>query len=136
MDCIITNHFRLCDSAFASKTVEPTHIDIYNLSTEVNDDFDCVPLDTDHKPTICLYSDVEDVFVSKEIRHDGIWEGAIVKKAFRSILLNDPHLGFIDIGANLGLYSLVAASMGHNVISVEPFDNNLRRFRKSISIGE
>ena len=73
-----------------------------------------------------------------------MWEGGILKKqkkekkkkAFQSIVLYDPHLGFIDIGANLGLYSLVAASMGHNVISIEPFDNNLRRFHKSISLGE
>ena len=122
--------------AIVSTTLEPTHIDIYNLSTEINDDFDCVPLAVDHNPTICLYSDTEDIYVSKDIRHRGIWEAEIVRKAFRSILLNDPHLGFIDIGANLGLYSLVAASMGHNVISVEPFDNNLRRLRKSVSLGE
>ena len=44
-------------------------------------------------------------------------------------------LGVLDVGANIGVYSLVAAAMGHNVIAVEPFDGNLRRFHKAINLG-
>ena len=36
-------------------------------------------------------------------------------------MYSDPELGFIDIGANIGLYSLVPLAMGHTVLAVEPF---------------
>ena len=43
-------------------------------------------------------------------------------KEFQNILYSDPDLGFIDIGANIGLYSLVALAIGHTVLAVEPLE--------------
>lgn len=131
-----TCSFRYTDTTILSKTVEQIHVDIYNTTTQINDGFDCVSLAVEPSPTICLYPDDEDVYISKEIRHGGIWDREILTKAFQDILRNDPGLGFIDIGANIGLYSLVSAAMGHNVIAVEPFDANLRRLGKAINLGE
>ena len=62
--------------------------------------------------------------MSGTIRRVGIWEPHIVKD-FQNILYSDPDLGFIDIGANIGLYSLVALAMGHTVLAVEPFKVNI-----------
>ncbi len=39
---------------------------------------------------------------------------------------------FLDIGANLGWFSLLAANLGHRVISVEPMMYNVEIFRASI----
>ena len=39
----------------------------------------------------------------------------------------------IDIGANLGYYSLSAASLGYQVIAFEPMKENLRAFQMSIN---
>ena len=45
-------------------------------------------------------------------------------------MYSDPELGFIDIGANIGLYSLVALAMGHTVLAVEPFQVKIPHLRK------
>ena len=70
--------------------------------------------------------------MSAHIRREGIWEPHIVKE-FQNIMYSDPELGFIDIGANIGLYSLVALAMGHTVLAVEPFqvkNSHLRKMSK------
>jgi FkbM family methyltransferase len=41
------------------------------------------------------------------------------------------QLKVIDIGANLGQYSLYAASFGRSVIAIEPFYDNYIRLHKS-----
>ena len=55
---------------------------------------------------------------------------------FLSSLKLDPGLGVIDIGANLGQYSLTAAAMGRQVISAEPLDDNIQHFHKSIKVNK
>jgi len=59
-----------------------------------------------------------------------------MRKIFQDILYLDPQLGVLDIGAHIGVYSLVSAAMGHNVISVEPFLGNYQRLHKAINLGE
>ena len=86
-------------------------------------------------PAVCLYPDVEDEFISRTIRSSGLWEPRILNDTFRKILSDDAELGVIDIGANIGVYSLVSAAMGHDVIAVEPFNGHLRRFHKAINLG-
>jgi FkbM family methyltransferase len=41
-------------------------------------------------------------------------------------------LHVIDIGANVGMFSLMLASLGHKVIAFEPFSGNFERFKLSI----
>ena len=40
----------------------------------------------------------------------------------------------LDIGANIGLYSLFAATLDHSVVAVEPFYDNVIRIHKAASI--
>lgn len=42
-----------------------------------------------------------------------------------------PDANVMDIGANIGLYSLLAAKMNRSVIAVEPLHENLNRFHKA-----
>ena len=118
-----------------STTVDSVQVDTYDARPHIAGDFDCVPLAMSPGPTVCLYQDAEDEFISKIIRSSGLWEPRILNDTFKKILIDDVELGVIDIGANIGVYSLVSAAMGHDVVAVEPFEGHLRRFHKAINLG-
>jgi len=40
---------------------------------------------------------------------------------------------FIDVGANLGYFSLMAASLGYRVVALEPMSRNARKFAQSVA---
>lgn len=76
------------------------------------------------RPYVMQVHAVPDI-VSKSITEDGTWEPTIVElmsgitnACSRSELL-------IDVGGNIGFYTTYFASMGHRVISVEPFGLNM-----------
>ncbi len=50
---------------------------------------------------------------------------------FLDLIYKNPDWLVIDIGAHVGQYSLFAAKMGHNVLSVEPFHDNILRIHKA-----
>jgi len=50
-------------------------------------------------------------------------------------LRRDERLVFVDLGANLGAFTLAAAHMKRQVIAVEPNVNTNRRLARSISMG-
>ncbi|ELT97437.1 hypothetical protein CAPTEDRAFT_221435 [Capitella teleta] len=110
------------------------HCRLYDVKSPSYDDFECLNLTTKPKTAICLYPDDIDIHISRHIREEGIWEPHMVIN-FKNILYANPHIGVIDIGANLGQYSLIAASMGHPVVAVEPYASSLKRFHKAIEIG-
>jgi len=83
-----------------------------------------------HNPKDCIY-------ISSEILSTGYYEPVLTDR-WRAALGESSTVGqrrVVDIGANLGWFSLLSASMGHTVISVEPMDYNLEIFRSSISIN-
>lgn len=45
-----------------------------------------------------------------------------------------PDANVIDIGANIGLYTLIAAKMNRHVIAVEPLHENLNRIHKAAQL--
>ena len=58
-------------------------------------------------------------FVSGNLHTQGVWEPqitALLQKALRQ----DTTSTLVDVGAHVGYYSLLAAAMGHKVISIEP----------------
>ena len=73
------------------------------------------------------HSSVRDI-VSHSIKASGSWELDDTQKLMN--LMTCPQSQrqrcvFMDVGANVGWYSLTAASMGFSVISFEPFRSNL-----------
>lgn len=46
------------------------------------------------------------------------------KETINWILDFEPNANFLDIGANIGLFSLLAAKKNHNVVSIEPESHN------------
>ena len=75
------------------------------------------------QPFVCVHDFETDQHISKIIATGRLWE----KQTLRMIdweLSKDPNLGFIDIGAHVGQYSLFAAAMGHKVVAVEALKLN------------
>ena len=108
---------------------------VYNTTPEVDESFSCIRLLIKPPTTVCLYPDAEDVYVSRHLRDDGLWEPHIVR-LFQNLLFQNPALGVIDIGSHIGQYSLIAASMGRRVVAVEPHPASLRRLHKAIKIND
>lgn len=95
----------------------------------------CVPMVSVTTVHVCLYKEWEDIYISKSILSGGAWEISISWEIVE-ILDTDPDMGFIDIGANIGVHSLVVAKYGRKVVAVEPDQNNRLRFRKSILLNK
>jgi FkbM family methyltransferase len=108
------------------------HVKVYDLNAPNYNKFDCVK----SKPiivqtTICIHDVTRDRFVSGSIKGYGVWEGGLVQ-LFMNILNSDKDINVLDIGAQLGQYSLYAAKLGRKCVAVEPFYDSYIRFHKSI----
>jgi FkbM family methyltransferase len=77
-----------------------------------------------------------DRFVSQQIRETGIWE-PYETSLVMAMLASDSV--FLDVGANLGYFSILAASIvgeGGRVFAVEPDPSNLALFAASCDIND
>ncbi|XP_045197330.2 uncharacterized protein LOC123552024 [Mercenaria mercenaria] len=81
--------------------------------------------------TICTWELKKDNVISGIIHRTGQWEPLMTQTLY-NVLKQDRNITFIDIGANIGYYSLLAASVGKAVVSVEPWDQNIEKLRNSI----
>jgi FkbM family methyltransferase len=71
-----------------------------------------------------LFVDPRDQVVGKKLREGGRYEPA-VEEAIRRLL--KPGDRFVDVGANVGYFSFLAATLGCEVIAVEPLADLLER---------
>jgi FkbM family methyltransferase len=95
----------------------------------------CVPLKTRRGPTpICIYPPEIDKQISTHIFKYNSWEPPETN-ALQELLLKDPHLNLIDIGANIGVYSLLAAKLNRKVVAVEANVENVKKLHRSIRYG-
>ena len=60
----------------------------------------------------------------------GLWE-PFVTRVYQQALTFHHDAVVVDVGANIGYYTLLAAAMGHSVIAVEPQHENLRRLAEA-----
>ena len=70
--------------------------------------------------------------ISRRIVLTGTWEPHVTK-AFRSLVR--PASYVLDVGANMGWFSLLAASIGANVTSIEPDSENFRLLAASTALN-
>jgi thymidylate synthase len=94
-------------------------VTIIDLQENSNENFTCIK--TKHllhivQITICLHDDTD--AVSKIIRNERIWEEQYLIELFR-FLIRYAQMSFIDVGANLGSYTMFTASFGRSVLSIE-----------------
>lgn len=45
------------------------------------------------------------------------------------------EMGLVDIGANIGVYTLTAASLGRDVLAVDILDTNILLLQNSLQLG-
>ena len=113
------------------------YLNMYNTAAPVPDDisyYECIRTRTTPSFQICCYEANRDKFISGSLLSSGVWEPYITK-VFQTALDNYPNAWVIDIGANIGYYSLLGAAMGHNVIAVEPVYGHIVRMHNGIKLN-
>jgi tRNA/tmRNA/rRNA uracil-C5-methylase (TrmA/RlmC/RlmD family) len=111
-------------------------INIYDTSKpSVYDPNSCAKTTTPKRFIICTYSKMEDIYVSGDILKHGQWERTITHLLY-NILSQDRPITFLDIGANIGYFSLLAAAAGQSVISVEPTILHIQKLTSSIQANK
>ena len=80
----------------------------------------CVPLRTSRGTTpICTYPVNKDIYVSGSIHSSGQWEGSRVQQ-IADLFIKQPDLEFLDLGCNIGAYTVALAHQGVKVTAVDP----------------
>jgi FkbM family methyltransferase len=78
---------------------------------------------------IWIHDPAECKWISGRLDREGAWEAGHQ----RDLIAGTPPGGlFMDIGGNIGTFSLVMASAGFRVVAFEPLKYNLELFRQSI----
>ncbi|XP_076447040.1 uncharacterized protein LOC143284246 [Babylonia areolata] len=98
------------------------------------DGTNCTLMKTRPAYRLCVHPRHKDKFISGSVLSKGVYEPHIIKPLQRALRIH-PKSTFIDIGANIGLFSLLAASMGHKVIAVEPAPQNVKKLIQSIQVN-
>ncbi|CAC5392215.1 unnamed protein product [Mytilus coruscus] len=83
---------------------------------------------------IFVYPLAQDGYVSGLLISSGHFE-AETSSIMLDLLNSDPKLNLIDIGANIGVFTLSAAKMGRKVLAVEALDRNIRHICTSVAEG-
>ena len=72
-----------------------------------------------------------DQYISGSLHQSGTWEAPIVR-AMESLLAKKPNALFVDVGANIGYFSLYATLMGMRVVSFEPMLYNIVQIQRTL----
>lgn len=95
----------------------------------------CLLLKTMHGSSpICIHDPEFDEVISAKISNTGTWEPNYLY-AVGTVLNLNPKMEFLDLGCNVGVYTILAAQLGHRVTAVDPNRANLRLLTKSLSLG-
>jgi len=128
--------------SYSTNKISSTSItfdDFIDLNIGTNETFQCVKtklLLNKYQTTVCVHEVKRDQDVSGLLVSSGIWEEHLVTHLVR-ILSTYRQFAFFDIGANVGVYTMYAASLGClNVISIECFRPNIERIRRSIQLEQ
>ncbi|XP_067679229.1 uncharacterized protein [Haliotis asinina] len=93
----------------------------------------CVPFKTMKNGTrLCVYSKRRDQFISSHIRDTGSWEPDLLA-AMATALASIPNMHVVDIGCNVGMYTVYAALMGRKVVAVDPISSSLFLLHSSLT---
>lgn len=117
--------------------IRPNKVNIYKLKTSVYIDQTLLKVylkTLKGKTPIFVHSPSEDRMISAYVRDYGTWEEDLLNQTGK-FLLHHPGITFVDLGCNIGVYTLFVAKLGIQVLSVDPVENNLRLLSKSLDAG-
>lgn len=111
-------------------------LDVYDLKQPVHDNSNqCVPLgDLQPSISICIHNPMDDKWISATLERGYFWEHESVM-LFQRLLVQNPDLHLIDLGANLGQYTLLAAHAGRNALAVEARLTHVRMLHHSLVLN-
>merc|ERR1719270_1879242 len=89
---------------------------------------------------VCIKPEKEDRIISDSLLYTGIWEEGIVTNVLKALKLY-PDAVFLDLGSNLGVYSLLVAQTRHSagdhrpgrVVAVDAAGDNLAYVSHSLT---
>ncbi len=126
----------------AAHTFQHCHVNFVNLKdkllgekTNTSESRLCVLTKTEPAFHVCTYPTDKDIYISSALQTDGIWEPYITP-VFQAALRGCAECVLIDVGANVGYYSLLAATMGHLVLAVEPNSESLLRLNMGVKLNQ
>ena len=138
-------HFKYQSSVVTQKTLENTatntvHINRYvplekyvaNLEDNV---FDCVEVKIQPTFNICIYNYKEDKYISNTIIEKGLYQPENTE-SFKYILNRCTDCIFIDLGCNLGYFSLLSSALGHKTVSYDILSSNLNKLSKASEVSK
>jgi FkbM family methyltransferase len=124
---------------YQHQTADGGIITLYDVTQDNEWDFQCPKSKFNeadiHDVRVCIYDPQHDEHVSGQLNDHGKWEPVVVR-SFLRLLRALPNTHVIDIGANLGLYTLLATQYDRHVIAVEPLYDSLIRLHKSIQLND
>jgi len=122
-------------SSEADETAEVTNVIVpVSAVNSSNDTFVCKTASIMNMALpICLYTEGVDDTISGLMLRGTYFEGSQISRFLR-MLLQDRRLQMVDIGANVGLWSLPAARVSQ-VIAVEPNWNSMLRLATAVHLG-
>ena len=82
--------------------------------------------------TFCVKPLEEDAYVSTELASGRGWETNLVSKVMEAMRLH-PEAVFLDLGSNIGAYTLPVASMRRRVVAVDMMRDNLAYIKTSLA---
>ncbi|KAH3849331.1 uncharacterized protein LOC127874229 [Dreissena polymorpha] len=95
----------------------------------------CVLLRTHHgNAPICIHDPADDEIISGRLAKDGLWEGNYLY-IIGSILSREPNIEVLDLGCNIGVYTIISAKLKHRVVALDPNKINIRLLNKSLNLG-
>ena len=132
------NTFRFNGSAVATPSLPVRrYCNVVNLAAQPQP-FPVTIVNLTYIPSIkiCIHPNYlkQDRSISGTIARGTVWESWIVDQ-MRHALRQDPSMGLLDIGANIGQYSLIAGKMGHQVVAVEALQRHVSMLHKSIQLN-
>ncbi|KAH9523773.1 hypothetical protein Btru_040891 [Bulinus truncatus] len=98
---------------------------------------ECVDLFTPDKSgqlLICIHDPGKDLMVSAHLKNEGSWEKENIEALYQ-IHMMFPGIVLVDLGCNIGVFTLPAARLGMEVIAVDAMKDSLRLLQRSLVIN-
>ncbi|BFZ16412.1 hypothetical protein BsWGS_19451 [Bradybaena similaris] len=84
---------------------------------------------------ICIHDPYRDVIVSGHLKGEGSWEQEHVQALYDAKNMF-PGIALIDLGCNIGVFTIPAAKIGMEVIAVDTMLDSLRLLQRSLLIND
>ena len=119
---------------YAPNRTEETICNVFDIKQPTYDAHECLVTKWNPPMNICIHPVEQDRVVSGSLKQNGYWEKNILQ-TFQNLLGKDPELGVLDIGANIGVYSLTAAVLNRHTVAVEASYRHVQMMHHAIVLN-